>query len=108
MASLTATIETKLTRQCTLAVEVGSLEIDVADTQRSLAADQQLPPSSPKVVTASHRRVGLEKARHVNLAHLARHTLFSLSVNPGMWLVACVRDVSVKLSCDSHGTLCTS
>ena len=42
------------------------------------------PPSSPKVVAASHqsgrsaRRAGLEKARLVNLAHLARHTLFSL------------------------------
>ena len=46
------------------------------------------PPSSPKVVAASHRsgrsarRAGLEKARLVNLAHLARHTLFSLPRPP--------------------------
>ena len=84
IATLTATIETKLTRQGGLAVEVESLKNDVADTQRSLAADQELPPSSPKVVAASHRsgrsarRAVLEKARFVNLAHLARHTLFSL------------------------------
>ena len=39
---LTATIETKLTRQGNLAVEVGSLKNDVVDTQRSLAADQEL------------------------------------------------------------------
>ena len=42
IATLTATIETKLTRQGDLAVEVESLKNDVADTQRSLAADQEL------------------------------------------------------------------
>jgi len=42
IATLTATIETKLTRQGNLAVEVESLKNDVADTQRSLAADQEL------------------------------------------------------------------
>ena len=52
------------------------------------------PPSSPKVVAASHRsgrsarRAGLEKARLVNLAHLARHTLFSLrSTLECVWLL---------------------
>ena len=39
---MTSTIETKLTRQVNLAVEVESLKNDVADTQRSLAADQEL------------------------------------------------------------------
>ena len=42
IATLTATIETKLTRQGNLAVEVGSLKKDVADTQWSLAAEQEL------------------------------------------------------------------
>ena len=42
MATLTATIATKLARQGDLAVEVESLKNGVADTQRSLAADQEL------------------------------------------------------------------
>ena len=42
IATLTSTIQTKLTRQSNLAVEVESLKNDVADTQRSLAADQEL------------------------------------------------------------------
>ena len=42
IATLTATIETKLTRQGDLGVEVESLKNDVGDTQRSLAADQEL------------------------------------------------------------------
>ena len=42
IATLTATIETKLTRQGDLAVQVESLKNDVGDTQRSLAADQEL------------------------------------------------------------------
>ena len=42
IATLTSTIETKLTRQGNLAVEVESLKNDVADTQTSLAADQEL------------------------------------------------------------------
>ena len=42
VATLTATIETKLTRQIDLAVEVESLKNDLADTQRSLAADLEL------------------------------------------------------------------
>ena len=41
IATLTATIETKLTQQGNLA-EVESLKNDVADTQSSLAADQEL------------------------------------------------------------------
>ena len=40
--TLTATIETKLTQQGNLAAEVESLKNDVADTQRSLAADRGL------------------------------------------------------------------
>ena len=42
IATLTAAIETKLTQQGNLAAEVESLKNDVADTQRSLAADQEL------------------------------------------------------------------
>ena len=42
IATLTATIKTKLTQQGNLAAEVESLKNDVADTQRSLAADQEL------------------------------------------------------------------
>ena len=42
IATLTATIETILARQGDLAVEVESLKNDVADMQRSLAADQKL------------------------------------------------------------------
>ena len=42
IATLTATIETKLTQQGDLAVEVESLKNDLAGTQRSLAADQEL------------------------------------------------------------------
>ena len=42
IATVTATIETKLTRQGDLAVEVESLKNDLADTQRSFAADLEL------------------------------------------------------------------
>ena len=42
IATLTATIETKVTQQGGRAVEVESLKNDVADTQRSLDADQEL------------------------------------------------------------------
>ena len=42
IATLTATIETKVTWQGDLAVEVESLKNDVADTQTSLDADQEL------------------------------------------------------------------
>merc|ERR1712136_436780 len=42
VASLTATIETKLTRQGDLGVELGSLKSDLAETKNSLAADQAL------------------------------------------------------------------
>ena len=84
IATLTATIETKLARQGDLAVEVESLKNDVADTQRSLAADQKLAAKLVESCSGQSsewegaRRAGLEKARFVNLAHLARHTLFSL------------------------------
>ena len=42
LGTLTATIEAKLARQGDLAVEVESLKNDVAETKRSLAADQEL------------------------------------------------------------------
>merc|ERR1712136_673443 len=42
VVSLTAIIEAKLTRQGDLAVEIEGLKGDLTDTQRSLAADQQL------------------------------------------------------------------
>ena len=79
IATLIATIETKLTQQGYLAVEVESLKNDVADTQRSLAAGQglaaKLAESCSSHRSGRSRRAGLEKARLVNLA---RHTLFSL------------------------------
>ena len=42
IATLTSTIQTKLTRLGNLAVEVESLKNHIAHTQRSLAADQEL------------------------------------------------------------------
>ena len=42
LATLTAAIEAKLTRQVHLAVEVESLRNDIAVTKRSLVADQEL------------------------------------------------------------------
>ena len=42
LGTLPATIEAKLARQGDLAVEVESLKNDVAETKRSLAADQEL------------------------------------------------------------------
>ena len=106
IATLTATIETKLTQQGNLAAEVESLKNDVANTQRSLAADQEL--AAKLAESCSARRADLEKARLVNLAHLARHTLFSLrSTEECGWLLASATS-SDRLSCDSHGALYTS
>ena len=42
LATLTATVEAKVTQQGDLAVEVATLKNDVAKTKRSLAADQEL------------------------------------------------------------------
>ena len=80
IATLTAAIETKLTRQGDLAVEVESLKNDVADTQRSLAADQELATKlgESRSSQSSEWEERQEKARLVNLTHLARHTLFSI------------------------------
>ena len=66
------------------------------------------PPSSPKVVAASHRsgrsarRAGLEKARFVSLAHLALRSTWKCG-----WLLASSM-FSCRLSCQSHGALYTS
>ena len=111
IATLTATIETKLTRQGDLAVEVESLKNDLADTQRSLAADLELAAKLAETRSSQsseweERR--LEKARLVNLTHLARQLLFSLrSTWECGWLLASATS-SDRLSCDSHGALCTS
>ena len=42
LATLTATIEAKLTQQGDLAIEVESLKNDVAKMKRTLTADQEL------------------------------------------------------------------
>ena len=99
IATLTATIETKLTRQGDLAVEVESLKNDVADTQRSLAADQEL---AAKLAESRGSQSSEWEERQESSpgegapceSHTSRktHTLFT-SVNLGVWLVACIRDV---------------
>ena len=99
IATLTATIETKLTRQGDLAVEVESLKNDLADTQRSLAADQELAAklaescSSQSSEWEEHQKSRLgEGAPCESRTSRKTHALFT-SVNLGMWLVACIRDV---------------
>ena len=99
IATLTATIETKLTLQGNLAVEVGSLKNDVGDTQRSLAADQELAAKlaescsgqSSEWEERQKSRAG-EGAPYESRTSRKTHALFT-SVNLGMWLVACIRDV---------------
>ena len=78
IATLTATIETKLTRQGGLAVEEESLKNDVADTQRSLAADQELAAKLAESRSNQSSEWDERQNSSVNLTHLARHTLFSL------------------------------
>ena len=88
-----------MTRQGDLAVEVESLENDVADSQRSLAADQEL---AAKLAKSRSSQSSEWKERQECRAgegapcesHTSRktHALFT-SVNLGMWLVACIRDV---------------
>ena len=114
IATLTATIETKLTQQGNLAAEVESLKNDLADTQRSLAADLELAAklaesrSSQSSEWEERQETVLEKARLVNLTHLARQSLFSLrSTWECGWLLASATS-SDRLSCDSHGALYTS
>ena len=105
IATLTATIETKLTRQGNLAVEVGSLNNDVADTQRSLAADQEL---AAKLAESRSSQSSEWEERLVNLTHLARHTLISLRSTYGCgWSPASATSTD-RLPCDSRGALCTS
>ena len=96
---MTATIETELTRQGDLAVEVESLENDVADTQRSLAADQELAAKlaesrSTQSSEWEERQESSpgEGAPCESYTSRKTHALFT-SVNLGTWLVACIRDV---------------
>ena len=97
IATLTATIETKLTRQGDLAVEVESLKNDVAD--RSLAADHELAAKlaesrssqSSEWEERQESRPG-EGAPCESRTSRKTHALFT-SVNLGMWLVPCIRDV---------------
>ena len=98
IATLTATIETKLTQQGNLAAEVESLKNDVADTQRSLVADQELAKlaescsgQSSELEQRQKSRAG-EGAPCESRTSRKTHALFT-SVKPGMWLVACIRDV---------------
>ena len=100
IATLTATIETKLTRQGDLAVEEERLENDVTDTQRSVAADQELAAKLAEESRSSQSSEWEERQKSSPgegapcESHTSRktHTLFT-SVNLGMWLVACIRDV---------------
>ena len=111
IATLTATIETKVTRQGDLAIEVESLKIDVADTQRD--ADQEL---AAKLAESRSSQSSEWKERQESSpgegapgeSHTSRktHALFT-SVNLGMLLVACIRDV-LRQGCHViHMVLCT-
>ena len=89
----------KLTRQGDLAVEVESLKIDVADTQRSLAADQELAAKLAESRSSQsseweerQKSSSGEGALCESRTSRKTHALF-ISVNLGMWLVACMRDV---------------
>ena len=103
IATLTATIETKLTRQGDLTVEVESLKNGLADTQRSLAADQKLAAKlaescggqSSEWVERQKSRAGEGSVCESRTSHKT-HALVT-SVNLGMWLVACIRDVLVQV-----------
>ena len=98
-AGLIAAIETKLTQQGNLAAEVEGLKNDVGDTQRSLAADQELAAKlaescsgqSSEWKERQKSRLG-EGAPCESRTSRKTHALFT-SVNLGMWLVACIRDV---------------
>ena len=98
IATVTATIETKLSRQGDVAVEVLSLKNDVG-TQRSLAADQELAAKlaescsgqSSEWEERQKSRAG-EGAPCESRTSRKTHALFT-SVNLGMRLVACIRDV---------------
>ena len=114
IATLTATIETKLTRQGDPQLRWRASRMTWATRRGPWPLTRSWPPSSPKVVAASHRsgrsarRAVLEKARLVNLTHLARQSLFSLrSTWECGWLLASATS-SDRLSCDSHGAVCTS
>ena len=99
IATLTATIETKLARQGDLAVQVESLKNDVGDTQRSLAADQELAAKlaescsgqSSEWEERQESRAG-EGAPCESRTSRKTHALFT-SVYQGKWLVASIRDV---------------
>ena len=103
IATLTATIETKLARQGDVAVEVVSLKNDVGDTQRSWAADQKLAAKlaescsgqSSEWEERQNSRAGEGSVCESRTSHKT-HALFT-SVNLGMWLVACIRDVLVQV-----------
>ena len=103
IATLTATIETKLARQGDLAVEVGSLKNDVGDTQKSLAADQKLAAKLAESCSGQsseweERQESSPGEGSVCESRTSRrtHALFT-SVDLGMWLVACIRDVLVQV-----------
>ena len=92
-------IAAKETQQGNLAAEVESLKNDVADTQRSLAADQELAAKpaescgsqSSEWEERQKSRLG-EGAPCESRTSRKTHALFT-SVYLGMWLAACVRDV---------------
>ena len=112
IATLTATIETKLARQGDLAVGWGASRMTWPTRRGPWPLTRSWPPCSPKVVAASHRsgrsarRAGLEKARLVNLAHLARHTLFHIGQPRNV--AGCLHPRRPRTGCHViHMVLCT-
>ena len=110
-ATLTATIETKLTRQGDLAVEVESLKNDLAYTQRSLAADLELAAKLAESRSSQSSEWNeRQESSHGEGApceyHTSRKTHARSTLECG-WLLASATS-SDRLSCDSHGALCTS
>ena len=102
IATLTATIETK----GDLAVEVGSLKNDVGDMQWSLAADQEL--AAKLAESCSSQSSEWEERQESSPgegapceSHTSRKTI-------ALFTSVASATSSDRLSCDSHGALCTS
>ena len=104
IATLTATIETKLTQQVTSQLRWRASRMTWPTRRGPWPLTRSWPPSSPKVVGVGGapgeqgwRRRALCESR----TSRKTHALFS------GWLLASATS-SDRLSCDSHGALCTS
>ena len=91
IATVTATIETKLTWQGNLAVEVGSLKNDVATRTGPWPLTRSCSSQSSEREERQESRAG-EGALCESRTSRKTHALIT-SVNPGMWLVTCIRDI---------------